>query len=38
MTKTHSWTDYQERLGRVTAYIHDHLTEVANLSFFHLNC
>jgi len=44
MNKTHSWTDYQERLGRVTAYIHDHLAdeldlnrlaEVAHLSPFH---
>jgi AraC family transcriptional regulator len=44
MNKTHGWTDYQERLGRVTAYIHDHLAddldlnrlaEVAHLSPFH---
>lgn len=44
MNKSHSWTDYQERLSRVTAYIHDHLTEeldlnklaeVAHLSPFH---
>ncbi|WP_114972842.1 AraC family transcriptional regulator [Rhodoferax ferrireducens] len=44
MNKSHSWTDYQERLSRVTAYIHDHLAEeldlnrlaqVAHLSAFH---
>ncbi|MEP6823943.1 MAG: AraC family transcriptional regulator, partial [Ramlibacter sp.] len=44
MNPPHSWTDYQERLGRVTAYIHDHLdgeldldrlAEVAHLSPFH---
>ncbi|MDD2926994.1 GyrI-like domain-containing protein [Rhodoferax sp.] len=44
MNKPHGWTDYQERLGRVTAYIHDHLAEeldlnrlaeVAHLSSFH---
>jgi AraC family transcriptional regulator len=44
MNKSHSWTDYQERLSRVTAYIHDHLAEeldlnrlagVAHLSPFH---
>jgi AraC family transcriptional regulator len=44
MNKTHTWTDYQERLSRVTAYIHDHLAdaldlnklaEVAHLSPFH---
>lgn len=44
MNKAHSWTDYQERLSRVTAYIHDHLAdpldlnrlaEVAHLSPFH---
>jgi AraC family transcriptional regulator len=44
MNKPHGWTDYQERLGRVTAYIHDHLAdeldlnrlaEVAHLSPFH---
>ncbi len=44
MNRTHSWTDYQERLSRVVAYIHDHLdepldlnrlAEVAHLSRFH---
>lgn len=44
MNKSHSWTDYQERMRRVTAYIHDHLAqqldlhtlaEVAHLSPFH---
>jgi AraC family transcriptional regulator len=44
MNKSHTWTDYQERLSRVTAYIHDHLAEeldlhrlaeVAHLSPFH---
>ena len=44
MNKSHSWTDYQERQSRVTAYIHDHLAEeldlnklaeVAHLSPFH---
>ena len=44
MNRTHSWTDYQERLSRVVAYIHDHLdepldlnrlAEVAHLSAFH---
>ena len=44
MNREHGWTDYQERLGRVTAYIHDHLdgpldldrlAEVAHLSPFH---
>lgn len=44
MNKSHSWTDYQERLSRVVAYIHDHLDEpldlnrladVAHLSAFH---
>jgi AraC family transcriptional regulator len=44
MNKAHGWTDYQERLGRVIAYIHDHLAEelrleqlaeVAHLSPFH---
>ena len=44
MNKSHGWTDYQERLSRVTAYIHDHLAEeldlnrlaeVAHLSPFH---
>ncbi|MGQ3226988.1 MAG: hypothetical protein ACT6UU_23945, partial [Hydrogenophaga sp.] len=23
----HGWTDYQQRLGRVIAYLHDHLDE-----------
>lgn len=44
MNRPHGWTDYQERLGRVTAYIHDHLAEeldldrlaeVAHLSPYH---
>ena len=44
MNKSHTWTDYQERLSRVVAYIHDHLdepldltrlAEVAHLSAFH---
>jgi len=44
MNPRHGWTDYQERLGRVTAYIHDHLAEeldlqrmaeVAHLSPYH---
>lgn len=44
MNASHSWTDYQERLGRVIAYVHDHLDEaldlnrladVAHLSPFH---
>ena len=42
--RSHGWTDYQERIGRVTAYIHDHLAdeldlnrlaEVAHLSPYH---
>ena len=44
MNKSHGWTDYQERMSRVTAYIHDHLSEpldlhkladVAHLSPYH---
>ncbi|MDR7307250.1 AraC family transcriptional regulator [Rhodoferax saidenbachensis] len=44
MNRSHSWTDYQDRLSRVTAYIHDHLAEdlgldqlaeVAHLSPYH---
>ncbi len=44
MNRTHSWIDYQERLSRVVAYIHDHLdqpldlarlAEVAHLSPYH---
>ena len=44
MNRSHTWTDYQERLSRVVAYIHDHLdepldlarlAEVAHLSAFH---
>jgi AraC family transcriptional regulator len=44
MNRPHHWTDYQERLSRVVAYIHDHLdepldlnrlAEVAHLSAFH---
>lgn len=43
MNREHGWTDYQERLGRVIAYIHDHLdgpleldrlAEVAHLSLY----
>ena len=31
--KEHSgWTNYEERLGRVTAYIHDHLDEELDLN------
>lgn len=30
--RRHGWTDYQERLGRVTAYIHDHLAEPLDLN------
>jgi AraC family transcriptional regulator len=32
MNKSHSWTDYQKRLSRVTAYIHDHLAEELDLN------
>ncbi|OOG37850.1 GyrI-like domain-containing protein [Polaromonas sp. A23] len=44
VSRSHGWLDYQERLGRVTAYIHDHLeseldldrlAEVAHLSSYH---
>ena len=44
MNRSHSWTDYQDRLSRVTAYIHDHLAEdlgldqlaeIAHLSPYH---
>lgn len=44
MNPGHGWTDYQQRLGRVIAYLHDHLdepldlhrlAEVAHLSPFH---
>lgn len=44
MNKAHGWTDYQERLGRVLAFIHDHLADelrleqladVAHLSPYH---
>lgn len=44
MNRPHNWLDYQERLARVTAYIHDHLdepldihrlAEVAHLSPYH---
>lgn len=44
MNRAHGWTDYQERLARVTAYVHDHLAdeldlrrlaEVAHLSPYH---
>ncbi|MCW5650704.1 MAG: AraC family transcriptional regulator [Ramlibacter sp.] len=44
MNRAHDWLDYQERLARVTAYIHDHLegeldlhrlAEVAHLSPYH---
>ncbi len=44
MNRSHGWLDYQERLSRVTAYIHEHLAdeldlarlaEVAHLSAYH---
>lgn len=44
MSRAHGWVDYEERLARVTAYIHDHLQEdlslerlaqVAHLSAYH---
>ena len=44
MNRSHSWTDYQDRLSRVTAYLHEHLAgdlslerlaEVAHLSPYH---
>ncbi|WP_372659197.1 GyrI-like domain-containing protein, partial [Hydrogenophaga sp.] len=44
MNLSHGWTDYQQRLGRVIAYLHDHLhepldlhrlAEVAHLSPYH---
>lgn len=44
MNRAHGWTDYQERLGRVIAHVHEHLAdeldlhrlaEVAHLSAFH---
>lgn len=44
MNPGHGWTDYQQRLGRVIAYLHDHLdepldlnrlAEVAHLSPYH---
>jgi AraC family transcriptional regulator len=44
MNSRHGWTDYHERMGRVAAYLHDHLAEpldldriaeVAHLSPFH---
>ncbi|MES2939997.1 MAG: AraC family transcriptional regulator [Pseudomonadota bacterium] len=44
MNRPHGWLDYQERLGRVVAYLHDHLgedigldrlAEVAHLSPYH---
>lgn len=31
MNRPHGWTDYQEKLGRVTAYIHDHLDQTLDL-------
>lgn len=31
MTKTGNWTNYEERLSRVTAYIYDHLDDEINL-------
>ena len=31
MNRSHGWTDYQDRLSRVTAYIHDHLAEALDL-------
>ena len=32
MTERSGWTDYEERLSRVTAYIHDHLDEELDLN------
>lgn len=32
MNRSHGWTDYQERLARVTAYLHDHLDQPLNLA------
>jgi len=32
MNRPHNWTDYQERLSRVLAHIHDHLTEELDLN------
>lgn len=32
MNRSHTWTDYQERLSRVTVYIHDHLAEELDLN------
>lgn len=31
MNKAHGWTDYQARLARVTAYLHEHLAEDLSL-------
>jgi len=31
VNRSHGWLDYQERLGRVTAYIHDHLEDELDL-------
>lgn len=32
MNRPHNWTDYQERLSRVVAYIHDHLADPLDLN------
>lgn len=32
MNKAKNWTDYEERLGRVIAYIHDHLDDQLDLN------
>lgn len=32
MKPGHGWTDYQQRLGRVIAYVHDHLDEPLDLN------
>ena len=32
MSRDHSWVDYQERLSRVVAYLHDHLSEPLDLN------
>ena len=32
MSRDHSWVDDQERLSRVVAYLHDHLSEPLDLN------
>lgn len=32
MNRAHGWSDYQARMGRVTAYIHDHLEDALDLA------